>query len=163
MRRIRRRTVPDILWNRGAGFVAALAGRRWRPPTHDRGACVSADYGSGHGHFHAPGPRAWRQRAISVVAWTHHQRRTDCVGRRYHHYEGSDADHPRDVAGLRDFRRERPCQHPAIHWRISGCLSDSGHSHGWTWESPISVAIAVADDGLAEGVKENFRPRTDYA
>jgi hypothetical protein len=79
---------------------------------------------------------------------------------------GSDADHSGDVAGLRDLRRERPCQHPAIHWRISGCLGDSGHSHhgrGWTCDYAISVAIAVADDELRRANRKNFRPPRKFA
>jgi hypothetical protein len=148
-----------FLWNRGASFVAAAAGPRWRPPTHYCGAGLSTGHGSGHGHVHTPGPRAWCQRAVPVVAWTHHQRCADCVGRDITITRDpmpiilgmSQASVTSDANGF--------CEPAAIHWRISGCIGDPRHGHGWTCESAILVAIALANDGLRRASKRETSGR----
>jgi hypothetical protein len=147
--------MSDLLWNCGTGFVAAIAGRRGRPPTHHCRICFSTDHGSGHRHIDAPRPCAWCKRCVSVAARTDEQRHPDRLGWRYDHYEESHADHSRDVAGSRCLQRKRPGDDATFHRRISRCYRNIGYGHYRAREPAVSVAIALAANGLRRAVIRN--------
>jgi hypothetical protein len=140
--------MSDILWNCGVGFVAAVASRRGRPSTRHGRICFSTDHGSGYGHIDAPRPRAWCKRSVSVAARTNEQRHSDRLGRRYDHYEESNADHSRDVAGSRCLQRERLGDDATIDGGISRRHRNSRYGYGWAREYSISDAIPLVDNGL---------------
>ena len=132
----------------GARFVATIAGRRWRSPTHYRWASLSTDYGSDYGHVPPPDPVL----GVSVLFQS-------LLGRTSNDapiVSGGDTTITTDPmpiilgtsqALVTSDANGLASMQPSTGGFL-GCLGNSGHSHGRIRESAISVAIALADDGL---------------